>query len=55
MMARHCWQDGPKTSDDRGTTCLLPDGHAGPHEFTRDDEITVRIEPISASAPEGKP
>ena len=31
----HAGFDGP------GGTCLLLDGHDGPHEFTPDDEITV--------------
>jgi hypothetical protein len=31
----HCWEDGD------GSTCLLPDGHDGPHEFTDDADITV--------------
>lgn len=34
----HCLADGP-THDEIGSTCLLPDGHAGPHRFTRDDEV----------------
>lgn len=37
----HCWEDGPRTDDDCGTTCLLPDGHDGPHVFSRDDECVV--------------
>ena len=39
----HCWEDGPLTADGCPTTCMLPDGHDGPHEFDRDDEITVRF------------
>jgi len=27
----------------RDGTCLLAAGHAGPHEFTPDDEIVVRF------------
>jgi hypothetical protein len=27
-----------------GATCMLPNGHAGPHEYTPDDEITVSFE-----------
>ncbi len=44
----HCWEDGPRTYIDdtwdecgTGSTCLLPDGHDGDHEFTPDDQITV--------------
>lgn len=28
-----------------GSTCMLPDGHPGPHQFTPDDEITVEFRP----------
>lgn len=37
----HCWASGPVTEDGCGTTCMLQDRHDGPHEWTRDDEITV--------------
>ena len=37
----HCWTDGPEEPDGCSTTCFLPDGHDGPHEWTRDDEIMV--------------
>ena len=33
----HCWEDGDRS------TCMLPDGHDGPHEFTPDDQIVVRL------------
>ncbi len=33
----HCWFDAPNG----GSTCLLVDGHTGPHEFTSDDQIGV--------------
>ena len=39
----HCWEGGPDASDGCGTTCMLFEGHEGPHKFTRDDEITVRF------------
>jgi uncharacterized radical SAM superfamily protein len=26
-----------------GRTCMLPDAHAGPHEFVSDDDITIRF------------
>jgi hypothetical protein len=32
-----CWEDEGRS------TCLLPDGHDGPHEFTPDTEIVVRF------------
>ena len=35
--AIHCWEDGGHS------TCLLADGHDGPHEFTPDSEIVVRF------------
>lgn len=41
----HCWEDGPRTDDDCGTTCLLQFEHVGPHAFTRDDDIGVIFEP----------
>jgi len=41
----HCWEDGPRTDDDCGTTCMLLDGHDGPHEWTRDDEIVIQFLP----------
>lgn len=39
-----CWQDGD------GSTCLLPDRHGGPHEFTPDSDITLVFpeEPLMA-------
>lgn len=52
-MNAHCWEDGPKICREHGvacddfrcetvgTSCMLEDGHEGPHEFCRDDEITV--------------
>lgn len=39
----HCWEDGPRTLDDIGTTCMREDGHGGEHEWTRDDQLTVRF------------
>ncbi len=27
------------------STCMLLDGHEGPHEFTRDDQITIAFAP----------
>lgn len=51
-MARivHCWADGPRTTDDVGTTCMLEDGHEGPHEWTRDDQISIRFAPVVTPA-----
>lgn len=37
----HCWVDGLDHADGCGTSCMLPEGHQGPHEWTRDDEIIV--------------
>lgn len=37
----HCWQDGQEDEDGMSTTCMLPAGHKGPHEWTRDDSITI--------------
>lgn len=41
----HCWTDGPRTEDDCGTTCMEWEGHEGPHDFVRDDEILVTFVP----------
>lgn len=38
-MIVNCWEESgeyPNTS-----TCMLLDGHAGPHEFTPDSEIVI--------------
>ena len=45
----HCWEDGPHTDDGCGTTCMLLDGHTGPHEWSRDDEIGVSFAPALPS------
>jgi hypothetical protein len=42
----HCWEGGPDTDDGCGQTCMLPQGHDGPHEWTRDDEIGVEFAPL---------
>jgi hypothetical protein len=39
----HCWEDGPRTEDDCGTTCMLLNGHSGPHKWTRDDQIGIKF------------
>lgn len=44
--AVHYWEDGPETEDGVGTTCMLLDGHDGPHIWSRDDEIGVRFAPL---------
>ncbi len=41
----HCWEDGPRTEDDCGQTCMLEAGHDGPHEWTRDDGIELTFAP----------
>lgn len=38
-----CWEDGPRTDDECGTTCMLEARHDGPHEWTRDDDIGIRF------------
>ena len=36
----YCWEGGPQdASDGCWTTCMLTDGHDGPHKWTRDDEV----------------
>lgn len=53
----HCWQDGPRIelevpeagNAEVGSTCMLPDGHGGNHEFTRDDQIIVAFAPPRAA------
>jgi hypothetical protein len=37
----HCWESGPDDEDGCGTLCMLLDDHSGPHEWTREDEITI--------------
>jgi hypothetical protein len=54
----HCWKDEREhieetygigsaewcaSFDGPGGTCMLPDGHDGPHQFTPDDAIVVEI------------
>jgi hypothetical protein len=41
----HCWEDGPRTHDGCGSTCMKEHGHDGPHQFVRDDEIMVQFTP----------
>ncbi len=41
----HCWEPGPEAEDGCSTTCMLWDGHDGDHDWSRDDEITVRFPP----------
>ena len=44
----HCWKDGPRVGvwpRDCGMTCMLLDGHDGPHEWKRDDQIMGRFKP----------
>ncbi len=53
---RSCWADGPERvvkTPGRGpwytrlktigSTCLLPDGHPGPHHWTPDDRLVIRF------------
>jgi hypothetical protein len=39
----HCWADGPPAKDGMSQTCMLEDGHKGPHEWTPDDEVVVTL------------
>ena len=32
-------------------TCLLPDGHTGPHEWTPDEDITITFPPAKPVRP----
>lgn len=34
-----CWEPGPPADNGCSTTCMLTLLHAGPHEWTRDDQI----------------
>jgi hypothetical protein len=43
-MVVHCWED--IEIDGVSHSCMLEDGHAGPHEWTRDDEIMVSFAPF---------
>ena len=43
----HCWESGPATEDGCSTTCMLWDGHAGDHDWARDDEIILRFPPAT--------
>lgn len=38
-----CWENGPLTIDGVPSHCTLPDGHHGPHEWTQDDKIFIRL------------
>lgn len=44
--AIHCWEG----SEDGDATCLLRDGHDGPHRFTPDRDITIAFSDDDASA-----
>lgn len=48
-MPCHCWESGPETEDGCSTTCMLEDGHEGPHEWTRDDHIGITFPPTTTS------
>lgn len=37
----HCWKDGPVERDGMSTSCILLDGHEGPHEWARDNEVLI--------------
>ena len=44
MSDLHCWFD----SED-GHTCMLSDGHDGPHEPTSDSDIIISIDPLEGT------
>ncbi len=35
--------------DDPGATCLLPEGHLGPHQWTPNSDIIIRLTPAPDS------
>ena len=37
MGTKHCWAE----CEEGEATCLLEDGHEGPHEWTPDNEIMI--------------
>lgn len=39
-----CWED-MRDADGNGHTCLLDDGHEGPHWFTPDADIVIHVSP----------
>jgi hypothetical protein len=42
----HCWEDLRNVTDNwdlPNATCMLPDGHDGPHEWTPDSDIRVQF------------
>jgi hypothetical protein len=50
----HCWEDGPPEADGCSTTCMLLDGHKGPHKWTRDTDIRLVFAPNQAQAEKDK-
>jgi hypothetical protein len=38
-MIVNCWEESGEYPN--GSTCMLLDGHDGPHEFTPDSEIVI--------------
>ena len=51
----HCWEDGPRDEDYVGSTCMLLDGHEGPHEFMSDSRIGVVFAPLPSAQPSPLP
>lgn len=43
--AYHEWYGSRYPDSPLGATCMLPDGHVGPHEFTPDNQIGVTFPP----------
>lgn len=50
----HCWEAGPTDDDEVSSTCMLPLGHDGTHEYTRDDQIRVRLAPFEVEVDSAK-
>ena len=50
-MATHCWEGGPIDPEDgMSRTCMAEDGHAGPHQWVRDNEIIISFPPYDDDA-----
>lgn len=43
--AQNAWWDPEWCVERSDATCMLPECHEGPHEFTPDEEIIVRFAP----------
>lgn len=62
----HCWKGKDEVTreatgedyarpEDMHYTCMLPAGHAGPHEWTHDGDIIITFPPqLTKEKPDGK-